>query len=125
MTNEGKIEGYPVAVPMVDMHTIGAGGGSIAYVDSGGLLCVGPESAGASPGPACYGQGGVRVTVTDANVFLRRISARYFLGGNMSLDIAATKKAMEKLALELGCSLKKQQKVLLNWPMNTWRVLYV
>ncbi|HAI96005.1 MAG: hydantoinase [Cycloclasticus sp.] len=104
LTNEGKIEGYPVAVPMVDMHTIGAGGGSIAYVDSGGLLCVGPESAGASPGPACYGQGGVRVTVTDANVFLGRISARYFLGGNMSLDIAATKKAMEKLALELGCS---------------------
>jgi len=107
LTNEGKVEGYPVAVPMVDMHTIGAGGGSIAYVDTGGLLCVGPESAGASPGPACYGKGGQKVTVTDANVYLGRISTRYFLGGNMSLDVKATTKAMDTLAVELGCQPKE------------------
>lgn len=104
LTNEGKIEGYPVAVPMVDMHTIGAGGGSIASVDVGGLLCVGPESAGASPGPACYGKGGQQVTVTDANLFLGRISRQYFLGGNMALDAEATQQSIEKLAGELGCS---------------------
>jgi len=103
LTNEGEIEGYPVAVPMVDMHTIGAGGGSIAYVDTGGLLCVGPESAGALPGPACYGKGGRKVTVTDANVYLGRISAQYFLGGDMGLDKIASDQVMESLALELGC----------------------
>jgi len=103
LTNEGKIEGYPVAVPMVDMHTIGAGGGSIAYVDTGGLLCVGPESAGALPGPACYGKGGGKVTVTDANVYLGRISTQYFLGGDMRLDKIASDQVMESLALELGC----------------------
>ncbi|MEW4983331.1 MAG: hydantoinase/oxoprolinase family protein [Cycloclasticus sp.] len=103
LTNEGKIEGYPVAVPMVDMHTIGAGGGSIAHIDIGGLLCVGPQSAGASPGPACYGKGGQKATVTDANVYLSRISARYFLGGEMSLDEVASAKAIEQLANELGC----------------------
>lgn len=103
LTNEGKVEGYPVAVPMVDMHTIGAGGGSIAYVDIGGLLCVGPESAGASPGPACYGKGGVKVTVTDANVYLGRISTKYFLGGDMTLNESASHQAIEVLALELGC----------------------
>lgn len=103
LTNEGKIADYPVAVPMVDMHTIGAGGGSIASVDSGGLLCVGPESAGAMPGPACYGQGGTRVTVTDANLYLGRISAGHFLGGDMPLDIEATNEAMAALASELQC----------------------
>lgn len=107
LTNEGQVEGYPVAVPMVDMHTIGAGGGSIAYVDSGGLLCVGPESAGASPGPACYGKGGQKVTVTDANVYLGRISARYFLGGDMRLDVGATNQVMEALSVELGCQPKE------------------
>ena len=103
LTNEGKVEGYPVAVPMVDMHTIGAGGGSIAYVDIGGLLCVGPESAGASPGPACYGKGGEAVTVTDANVYLGRISPKNFLGGDMRLDKSASDQAIDYLALQLGC----------------------
>jgi N-methylhydantoinase A len=107
LTNEGQIEGYPVAVPMVDMHTIGAGGGSIASVDAGGLLCVGPASAGASPGPACYGKGGQAVTVTDANVYLARINTRYFLGGDMPLDIKATNQAMESLAADLGCEPKE------------------
>jgi len=107
LTNEGKVEGYPVAVPMVDMHTIGAGGGSIAHVDVGGLLCVGPESAGASPGPACYGKGGNKVTVTDANLYLGRISKQYFLGGDMPLDAQATDRAMQELANQLSCEPKQ------------------
>ncbi|ORU93542.1 MAG: hydantoinase [Cycloclasticus sp. symbiont of Bathymodiolus heckerae] len=107
LTNEGKVEGYPVAVPMVDMHTIGAGGGSIAHVDAGGLLCVGPESAGASPGPACYGKGGSEVTVTDANLYLGRISEQYFLGGDMELNVKAANRAMEQLSHELGCDAKQ------------------
>ena len=79
---------------MVDMHTIGAGGGSIAALDSGGLLQVGPESAGAAPGPACYGQGGVLPTVTDANLVLGRLQADAFLGGAMTLDTEAARQAV-------------------------------
>ncbi|MBE9563826.1 MAG: hydantoinase/oxoprolinase family protein, partial [Proteobacteria bacterium] len=97
-TTGAKIAGYPVAVPMVDMHTIGAGGGSIAQVDAGGLLLVGPESAGASPGPACYGNGGKRPTVTDANVVLARLLPQSFLGGNMSLDKEAAFAAVQTIA---------------------------
>lgn len=97
-TSGAKIGGYPVAVPMVDMHTIGAGGGSIALVDAGGLLLVGPESAGANPGPACYGNGGKRPTVTDANVVLGRLLPQFFLGGNMSLDKAAAVTAVQIIA---------------------------
>jgi N-methylhydantoinase A len=96
-----KIAGYPLAVPMVDMHTIGAGGGSIAKVDAGGLLLVGPESAGADPGPACYGKGGRQPTVTDANVVLGRLMPQFFLGGNMQLDKAAAFAAVQTLADEL------------------------
>ena len=101
LTSEAEIGGYPVAVPMVDMHTIGAGGGSIAYVDAGGLLCVGPQSAGASPGPACYGQGGTQPTVTDANLILGRLRADAFLGGGMQLDVQAAEQAMFSLAENL------------------------
>jgi len=97
-TSGAKIGGYPVAVPMVDMHTIGAGGGSIARVDAGGLLLVGPESAGASPGPACYGNGGQKPTVTDANVVLGRLQPQSFLGGKMQLDKAAAMKVMQAIA---------------------------
>ena len=104
LTNEGKVAGYPVAVPMVDMHTIGAGGGSIARVDAAGMLCVGPESAGALPGPACYGNGGTQVTVSDANLYLGRISAEHFLAGGMVLDVAAANKALVELARQLDCS---------------------
>ncbi len=98
LTSEGSIGDFPVAVPMVDMHTIGAGGGSIAYLDDGGMLHVGPESAGASPGPACYGQGGERPTVTDANLILGRLQADAFLGGRMQLDIEAARVALSTLA---------------------------
>lgn len=104
LTNEGKVAGYPVAVPMVDMHTIGAGGGSIARVDAAGMLCVGPESAGALPGPACYGNGGTQVTVSDANLYLGRISTEHFLAGGMVLDVAAANKALVELARQLDCS---------------------
>jgi len=102
LTSQGKIAGYPVAVPMVDMHTIGAGGGSIATVDAGGLLHVGPESAGASPGPACYGKGGRQATVTDANLLLGRLRADAFLGGEMTLDVQAATQAVSSIAEQLG-----------------------
>jgi len=104
LTSEGRIGPWPVAVPMVDMHTIGAGGGSIARVDAGGLLQVGPESAGAAPGPACYGRGGSEPTVTDANLVLGRLLPGAFLGGDMLLDTAAAERAVEGVAkaLRLG-----------------------
>src|SRR3954452_21790499 len=79
------IGGYPLLVPMLDVHTIGAGGGSIAYVDAGGAFRVGPRSAGATPGPACYGRGGAEPTVTDAHLLLGRLDARHFLGGQMPI----------------------------------------
>lgn len=102
LTTEGRIGAYPVAVPMVDMHTIGAGGGSIAWLDEGGLLQVGPESAGADPGPACYGRGGRHVTVTDANLALGRLPGRAVLGGNLSLDLKAARRALASLAGRLA-----------------------
>jgi N-methylhydantoinase A len=107
LTSEGRIGPYPVAVPMVDMHTIGAGGGSIAWIDAGGMLQVGPESAGADPGPACYGRGGIRATVTDANLVLGRLRADAFLGGAMNLDTAAARSAVAHLAEQLGCSVEQ------------------
>jgi N-methylhydantoinase A len=107
LTSEGRIGPWPVAVPMVDMHTIGAGGGSIASVDSGGLLRVGPESAGAAPGPACYGQGGEQATVTDANLVLGRLQPDAFLGGAMSLDREAATMAVGTLAAQLQMSVEE------------------
>ena len=96
------IAGYPLLAPMIDVHTIGAGGGSIARVDAGGGFRVGPESAGARPGPAAYGLGGARPTVTDANVVLGRLDPEYFLGGAMPLDRAAATAAIAGLGGELG-----------------------
>ena len=94
---------YRVAVPMLDIHTIGAGGGSIAWVDSGGALHVGPRSAGAAPGPACYGRGGVEPTLTDAHLALGFLDPEAFLGGRMKLDPAAAASVIEeKLARPLG-----------------------
>lgn len=96
---------YRVAIPMLDIHTIGAGGGSIAWIDSGGALQVGPQSAGAFPGPACYGRGGTEPTVTDANLVLGYLDPDYFLGGEMKLDREASEKAIqEKIAKPLGIS---------------------
>jgi N-methylhydantoinase A len=90
--------GVPIQIPMIDIRTIGAGGGSIAWIDKGGMLQVGPQSAGARPGPACYGRGGSEATVTDANLVLGRINPDYFLGGRMKLDLAAARGALAKVA---------------------------
>lgn len=105
LTTAGKIAQWPVAVPMVDMHTIGAGGGSIAKVDAGGLLQVGPESAGANPGPACYGNQSTQATVTDANLVLGRILPNAFLGGHLTLDVTAARQAVQLIATDLGVDL--------------------
>ena len=102
LTCEGRMGRYPIAVPMVDMHTIGAGGGSLACCDPGGLLQVGPASAGAMPGPACYGQGGSQATVTDANVVLGRLPSLSALGGGLRLQINTAKQALGQLGGELG-----------------------
>ena len=105
LTQKGHIGPYPVATPMVDMHTIGAGGGSIADVDPAGMLHVGPESAGADPGPACYGKGGQAVTVTDANLVLGRLHPSFLLGDHLALQRGAAEDAMGRLAEQLNCSL--------------------
>jgi N-methylhydantoinase A len=99
-----SIAGFPLLLPMIDIHTIGAGGGSIAYVDHGGAFRVGPRSAGAVPGPAAYGRGGTEPTVTDANVVLGRLDKNDFLGGSMKLDEDAAHRAIEGLADSLGMS---------------------
>jgi N-methylhydantoinase A len=97
-----KGSGHPIKTPMVDLVEVGAGGGSIAWIDSGGALRVGPISAGADPGPACYDMGGLEPTITDANVILGRINPDYFLGGEMSLDVEASKRALSRISGELG-----------------------
>ncbi|MDE0556440.1 MAG: hydantoinase/oxoprolinase family protein, partial [Candidatus Poribacteria bacterium] len=104
LTTESTISGLPIKVPLIDIHTVGAGGGSIASVDTGGALRVGPESAGANPGPICYGNNGENITVTDANLFLGRIAATQFLGGAMSLDRHRPRAYVEKFASQLGIS---------------------
>jgi N-methylhydantoinase A len=102
LTSEAEIGGLPVRVPVIDIHTVGAGGGSIASVDAGGALRVGPQSAGAEPGPACYGAGGDLPTVTDANLVLGRLAAEHFLGGRIGLDRAAAEHALADLAMRAG-----------------------
>jgi len=100
-----EIGGHALKLPMIDIHTIGAGGGSIAWIDRGGVLKVGPRSAGANPGPACYNKGGLEPTVTDANLVLDRLNAEYFLGGEMKVNKEAARVAIEKkLARPLGMS---------------------
>lgn len=103
-TRSASIAGFPVMLPMIDIHTIGAGGGSIAYLDRGGAFRVGPESAGADPGPAAYGKGGDLPTVTDANLVLGRLAPQNFLGGDMTLDADASRQVIAKLADQLGRS---------------------
>ena len=99
-TNESTIGDFPVRLPVLDIHSVGAGGGSIAYVDSGGSLRVGPRSAGAYPGPVCYGKG-KELTVTDANLLLGRLDPKYFLGGRMQLDVECTSKFAKVFANKL------------------------
>jgi N-methylhydantoinase A len=103
VASRGKIEGRDLAVPMMDINTVSAGGGTIARVDRFGVLQVGPDSAGALPGPACYSRGGEMPTITDCNLVLGHLSADNFLGGQMRLDPAAARKAVEdKIARPLG-----------------------
>lgn len=105
-TNECVIGDFPIRLPIIDIHSVGAGGGSIAYLDRGGSLRVGPQSAGAEPGPACYGQG-TSPTVTDANIVLGRLDPEYFLGGKMKIYPERSFKAVEKLAKKINKSLLK------------------
>jgi N-methylhydantoinase A len=105
MVNEGEVDGLPVRLPMIEMRTIGAGGGSIAWVDDGNRLRIGPHSAGADPGPACYGKGGTRLTVTDANLLLGRLDGASFMGGAMPLDREAARKAAQEIAAKLDLSI--------------------
>ena len=106
-TQESEIERLPIKVPMVDIHTLGAGGGSIAWIDPGGALRVGPQSAGADPGPACYGRGGIEATVTDANLVLGRLNPNRFLGGRMDLDVNRARNAIEEVATPLGLGVEE------------------
>ncbi len=106
-TTEAEVHGYPIKSPMIDIHTVGAGGGSIAYVDSGGLLKVGPRSAGADPGPVCYGLGNEEPTVTDANVAMGVLNGEALLGGRMKIDRSASLAAIEKLGSGLGLSMEE------------------
>lgn len=106
LTTEADIEGYPIKLPMIDINTIGAGGGSVAWIDAGGALRVGPQSAGADPGPVCYGRGGDKPTVTDANVILGRINPAYLLGGEMGIHLERAREMLEKkIARPLGMDL--------------------
>ena len=105
LTGHCRLGSWPLSIPSVDIHTIGAGGGSIARVDRAGMLLVGPESAGASPGPACYGQGGMQATVTDANLVLGRLPESTLLGGYLPLSVQAATQVVSDLAKKMGCDL--------------------
>ncbi len=101
-TDARKVDGRPIQLPMVDVHTVGAGGGSIGWRDPGGALRVGPRSAGAEPGPACYGRGGEEPTVTDANLVLGHLAADSRLAGDVALDASAAEAALDRLGEQLG-----------------------
>src|SRR5699024_1781706 len=107
-TTMSEIDGRPVKVPMIEMNTIGSGGGSIAWIDSGGALRVGHRSAGANPGPVCYGHGGQEPTVSDANAILGRLNPDSILGGRMKMDVETARKVMkEKIADPLGLTVEE------------------
>lgn len=107
-TTMSEVEGNPIKLPMIEMHTIGSGGGSIAWIDAGGALRVGPQSAGAMPGPVCYNKGGMEPTVTDANVILGRINPGYILNGKMKMNLELARQVMkEKIADPLGITIEE------------------
>jgi N-methylhydantoinase A len=107
-SNQAEIAGFPIGVPMLDIHTVGAGGGSIARFDAGGALRVGPESAGADPGPICYGRG-TQPTVTDANLLLGRLQPQRFLGGDFALDLERTRRLVGEGLKRYGSKLTPEQ----------------
>jgi N-methylhydantoinase A len=102
LASEAIVHGYPIKAPMLDIHTVGAGGGSIAHIDAGGLLKVGPRSCGADPGPVCYGRGNTEPATTDANVVLQTLNPEYLLAGRMKIDQGLAKEAVARLAEQLG-----------------------
>lgn len=106
-SNESSIASYPIAVPMVDMETIGAGGGSIATIDAGGMLQVGPQSAGADPGPACYDRGGTKATVSDANLVLGRLQFDSSLAGDLRLSLEKARESIRPIAQAIGLSIEE------------------
>src|SRR5262249_56400376 len=101
LARETVVHGYPIKAPMLDIHTVGAGGGSIAFIDTGGLLKVGPRSAGADPGPACYDRGNDQPTVTDANLVLQTLNPTQLLGGRMRLRPDLARAATDRIAARL------------------------
>lgn len=105
-TTSSNLGGYPISAPMIEIHTVGAGGGSIARLDEGGALLVGPQSAGADPGPACYGKG-EQITVTDANLILGRLQPEHFLGGRLKLDYGRAEKIINELSTSIGADLQE------------------
>src|SRR5206468_6807346 len=105
LASEAMVHGYPIKAPMLDIHTVGAGGGSIAYVDAGGLLKVGPRSCGADPGPVCYDKGNSEPAVTDANVVLQTLNPEHLLGGRMNIRQDLARKAIGRLSQRLGLGL--------------------
>lgn len=107
LTNEFSIDGLPVRIPVLDINTVGAGGGSIIWIDEGDMLRAGPKSAGAEPGPACYGKGGEQPTVTDAHVVRRAILPETFLGGRMAIDVERARKALQPIADHYGMTLEQ------------------
>ncbi|MER3543637.1 MAG: hypothetical protein C4311_03285 [Chloroflexota bacterium] len=121
VTSEGEFEGYPVKIPVLDVHAIGAGGGSIAWLDVGGALNVGPLSARSMPGPACYGLGGEQPTVTDANLVLGRLNPDYSLGGEMRLYPELAQRAIEThIARPLGLSVEEAASGIIRVVNATW-----
>ena len=106
LTQEFQLDGLPIRMPLLDINTVGAGGGSIVWVDEGGMLRVGPRSAGADPGPACYGRGGTEPTLTDAHVVRGTVRPEAFLGGRMQIDAAAAARAFEPIAQRFGLTLE-------------------
>ncbi|MBQ1825659.1 MAG: hydantoinase/oxoprolinase family protein, partial [Firmicutes bacterium] len=109
-SDEKTISGYPVRIPSIDISTIGAGGGSIGWIDSGGILKVGPKSAGADPGPACYMRGGQEATITDARVVLGHLNNKTLLGGRLPIDSDLSYKAVQKLADKIGMDVMETAK---------------
>ncbi|MGE4077306.1 MAG: hydantoinase/oxoprolinase family protein, partial [Reyranella sp.] len=107
LASESEIDGLPIRTPVLDIVSVGAGGGSIAWVDDGGMLRVGPQSAGADPGPACYGKGGTEPTTTDAHIVIGTIRPGAFLGGRMTLDGEAARRAFEPLATRFGLGIEQ------------------
>ncbi len=107
LTHEFELDGLPIRLPLIDIHTIGAGGGSIVWIDDGGMLRVGPHSAGAVPGPACYMRGGTEPTLTDAHVIRQTVRAEAFLGGRMKIDPELSRMAFEPIAEALGMNLEE------------------